>query len=94
MLRIADVHNADGTTTLRLEGKLVGPWVEELRRTAEILAGRTREPLVIDLAMMTFADQAGIELLRELARLPATFISCSPFASAQLRDVVTPNDME
>lgn len=65
MLRITQAETADGGTTLRLEGQLSGPWVMELRRISEgCLAGSQRVHL--DLSGVTFVDQAGTALLREL----------------------------
>jgi ABC-type transporter Mla MlaB component len=82
MLKIARV---DGETspsgsipTLRLEGKLVGPWVGELSRACEEL--RTAPScLRLNLAAVTFIDPAGITLLSELIRRGATITGCSGF---------------
>src|SRR5262249_3251713 len=75
MLRIArvDVDARHSLPTLKLEGKLVGPWVLELRRACDVLEappGCVR----LNLSAVTFIDPAGIELLGDLirrgARLP------------------------
>ena len=85
MLRIAELNDQNGSASLRLEGKVVGPWVDELRRTADRVLGRSGA-MVADLSAVTFADAAGICLLRELARRGVTFVNCSAFANAHLGD--------
>ena len=49
---------------IALEGKLLQPWVEEVRRvvTAAGLEGRVR----LDLSRLSFADESGLTFLREL----------------------------
>ena len=92
MLKIARV---DGETspsgsipTLQLEGKLVGPWVDELSRACEEL----RTPpssLRLNLAAVTFIDPAGIGLLSELIRRGATITGCSGFIEELLNRSVS-----
>ncbi len=78
MLRITQSEE-DGQSLLRLEGKLVGPWVAELRGACE--RARVRGlPLALDLAEVSFADGAGVALLRELGldahiRKPSRFLA-------------------
>jgi len=65
MLRITRFAK-DGTTWLRLEGKLLGPWVEHFRTTVgqEAAAGNG---IHFDLSELTFVDADGLSLLRELS---------------------------
>jgi len=88
MLRIT--HETDASTvgsTLKLEGRIVGPWVEELRRAClEQHAARCR-PLTIDLRDVTFIDSAGIALFDEIFPT-VTLINCSLFATEQLKTVL------
>ena len=66
MLRITMVHR-DLQTTLKLEGKLLEPWIEEFDAVctrAEIQSGRVG----LDLAGLTYADAAGIQRLRNLVQ--------------------------
>ena len=67
MLRITRVEGGDGgrETTLKLEGRLVGPWVEELRAEGR-RALLDSECAVLDLAGVGHADADGIAALREL----------------------------
>jgi outer membrane protein TolC/ABC-type transporter Mla MlaB component len=59
--------------TLRLEGKLSGPWVEELERCWHTSRDLKKE-LVVDLSGVTFVDHAGKDLLCSMAREGAQLI--------------------
>jgi ABC-type transporter Mla MlaB component len=54
---------------MRLEGKVVGPWVEECHRAwqavREELGAKT---LRLDLCGVTFVDESGTAMLREIHR--------------------------
>ena len=51
---------------MALEGWLVGPWVDELRKETEVqLSGA--KGLTLDFAKVLFVDPPGVALLRELA---------------------------
>ncbi|MBI4718522.1 MAG: hypothetical protein HY763_12000 [Planctomycetes bacterium] len=82
MLRLTQ-EQTNGITTLRLDGKLQGPWVGMLREEAE--AVRLTGPLQLDLAQIRFVDHAGAELLRELLRSGVTIGKCSNFVRELLR---------
>src|SRR5262245_2559128 len=63
MLRITKHESAD-PTTFQLEGKLAGPWVQELADCWQTTRdGRNKARLCVDLSAMTFIDSAGKELL-------------------------------
>lgn len=49
----------------KLEGRLVGPWVAELRQVAEAELATARG-LAFDVSAVSFVDRKGEELLREL----------------------------
>jgi anti-anti-sigma regulatory factor len=84
LLKIESVTNGNGTTTLALEGQLVGPWVEELRLTCLGALGASTD-LTLDLARVSFVDRAGIEMLRTLADHHTRLSNCSPFVAEQLK---------
>jgi len=65
-MRITVVESSTETVRLRVEGRVTGPWVDELRRTCEVQALEDRIQLTLDLADLSFADAKGIELLKEL----------------------------
>ena len=54
---------------MRLEGKVVGPWVEECERTWQAIREDVKsKQLRLDLRGVTFVDGRGTELLREIRR--------------------------
>jgi anti-anti-sigma regulatory factor len=84
MLRITEITDGGPGVLLKLEGKLRGPWVEELGRVcAELSSGECRE-IRLDLSAVTFLDEAGTRLLRELMRGRAA-VTASRFVAELLR---------
>ena len=83
MLRIS-VERFNHHETLRLEGHLVGPWVEQLELSCEQLLGDNK-PLTLDLTAVSFVDQDGIALLRQLKLRGVAIINCSQFIAHQLK---------
>ncbi len=66
MLRISIKYQAD-STTLRLEGKLVGPWIPELEQCWRGVTDTARPAhLIVDLAGVSWVDSSGRALLREM----------------------------
>ncbi len=84
MLRISESSLNGKEATLRLEGSVVGPWVEEVRKACEQLLGASRA-LTLDLADVSFADRDGIVLLHELNSRAVRLVNCSPFLNEQLK---------
>jgi hypothetical protein len=88
MLKIARVDGEmcpnGSISTLKLEGKIIGPWVDELSRACEELATRPSD-LHLNLSAVTFIDPAGINLLSDLIRRGATISACSGFVEELLR---------
>ena len=68
-----------------MEGRLTGRWVEELRRTCDLHALSDGIRLTLDLADVSFADAAGIELLKELRIRSVTLLSPSSLVAEQLK---------
>jgi hypothetical protein len=81
MLRITSLAS-HSITTLSLEGKLLAPWITELRTAAA--AALARGPVQLDLAALTFADGEGIEALRALQRAGIRIERDSPFIHSLL----------
>lgn len=85
MLRITEQPHpthAAGATDRRaivLEGRLVGPWVEELRR---VVGGAESGGVILDLGALSFADGDGLTLLRSLRDSGVELASPSPFMAA------------
>ena len=75
MLRIS-VTTAEGTA-VRLEGRLVGPWVDELDTCWRRLRVAAERPIRIDLDGVTFVDAAGKAALRKMHADGAVFTASS-----------------
>ena len=81
MLRIS-LSADDAVATVRLDGKLLHPWIDEVRTTVSRAAAGGR-PLV-NLEGLTFADQAGIAFLHELTASGVVVQGASPFINELL----------
>jgi hypothetical protein len=79
VLRIS-IKDDTPVATLKIEGKLVGAWAMELGKTwQDLLASAKQKPLRLDIRGVTFADQKGTDILREIVRATgAEVLSDSP----------------
>ena len=84
MLKITQITDGPGPTTLRVEGRLVGSGVKELHRECERLLGDGSR-LVLDLSELRFLDEPAITLLRSLERRCVTLARPLPFVAEALR---------
>jgi hypothetical protein len=78
MLRITAEEGTGGELRLHLAGRIVGPWVEELRKAClpRLASGRR---LTLDLAQVSFLDQAAVELCSHLRAAGAELGGSSAF---------------
>ena len=83
MLRITATRN-DSQTILKLEGKLLEPWIEELRGAYALAESRSAR-VVLNLAELTYADAAGTKLLCNFVQLGVPIGECSAFVTELLR---------
>ena len=81
MLRITVVESWARAVRLRVEGRLAGPWVEELRTTCNVHTGPEPVQLSLELEDVTFADASGIAYLKELREQGVALLRVSPFLS-------------
>jgi anti-anti-sigma regulatory factor len=59
-----------------LQGRLVGLWVSELRRTwKKTHRPENNLPCVVDLKDVTFIDEKGVRLLRAMSKQGAQFVA-------------------
>jgi hypothetical protein len=72
MLKITTRTDA-GTVILKLEGRLAGPWVEELNRCWREAADSRRSSVLVDLTGVTFIAPEGKALLARMWRQGAKF---------------------
>ena len=84
MLRISVIDSSDRSARLRLEGRLVGPWVRELRKSCESVLSRGGR-LTLDLEGLSFIDREGITLLRTLKGNQVNLANGSPFVAELLK---------
>ena len=70
--------------TIKLEGAILGPWVDTV---CEVCTprGRRSKRFVLDLAGVTYADTAGVQLLRDLVCRGVEIATCSSFIAELLR---------
>ena len=85
MLRISIQTDSDKSVRLSLEGRLVGPWVEELRQQSERALSGSKK-VTLDLEKLLFVDLPGAALLRELADRHVANVNCSTFIRQQLQE--------
>lgn len=78
MLRISKRALSNGTQTLVVEGRLMGPWVAELQRAV----AETGAVAAVDLTGLSFADAEGVAALQALGRAGTTLAGASGFLAA------------
>jgi ABC-type transporter Mla MlaB component len=77
MLRVTPIETGS-TTTLKLEGNLSGPWVDELRRCwAKLMEENV--PVEIDLRGLNFVDPHGTTLLLYMENQGSRLFGSSAF---------------
>ena len=69
---------------MRAEGQVIGPWVNEPRRSCEELIGAGMEPIV-DLAGVSFVGHEAVDLPRTLRNRGVAVVNCSSFVAQQLK---------
>lgn len=85
MLRISVMNESEETIQLRVEGWLVGAWVDELRLQTQAAFSQAKT-LSLDLEKLWFVDSHGAALLRDLGRQNVAQLNCSPFIDQQLKE--------
>ena len=86
MLKISIISDSDQVIAYHLEGRLVGPWVDELRRLGDA-AFAQKKTLTLDLEGVRFADHSGIALLQELSQRHVSQLNCSQFLIQQIKEL-------
>jgi len=88
MLKISQAGTANRSVTLRLEGRIVGPWVGELRQICELLLSEGCG-LKLDLADVSYVDAEGVVALTSFKSRGVKLKGCSPFVEEQLKNPAT-----
>ena len=87
MLRIT-VQKGPLTTRFKLEGKLAHDWVTEAEKAwfaLTVLNGNKK--IVVDLFDVTFVDDLGWQLLKQLHRAGAKLLGSGPLMSSLIEDI-------
>ncbi len=84
MLKISQTETPNQTLILKLEGRLVGPWVGELCRICEPLLAADRA-LKLDLAEVAYLDAEGVTALNSFKSRGVKLNNCSPFVEQQIK---------
>ncbi|GLH69720.1 hypothetical protein GETHPA_12530 [Geothrix rubra] len=88
MLRI-HVENETNAVRLRLEGKLIHPWVDELFRTWMDTSPRIpgHWGVLVDLSEVSFVDARGKAMLAAMRRAGCSLQGPTPFIEAVIEEV-------
>jgi anti-anti-sigma regulatory factor len=87
MLRIY-IHEEVPVTSFVLEGKLVGPWVEELEKGWErALAANPLRMMLVDLADVSFIDSEGRALLARMRQKGVRLLSTGVLINAIVAEI-------
>lgn len=87
MLRIY-IHDQVPVTSFVLEGKLVGPWVEELEKCWETaLAAHPKRTMLVDLADVSFIDGDGRALLGRMRQQGVKLLSTGVLINAIVAEI-------
>ena len=88
MLKITIERDAK-TPILRLAGRIVGPWVDELDRTwHEVSAGAAGGTVLLDLCDVTFVAPEGRRQLTRMCEQGATFKTSGCFGKGIVDEIV------
>ena len=88
MLRIT-IHDNPPVLTFQLEGKLAGPWVQELRDCWEskLASRRWSSATRLDLRGVTFVDASGQQLLADLHHQQAELLATGCLMKAVVAEI-------
>lgn len=84
MLRITTIQTPGKPAVLKLEGKLLEPWIGELQQACrKTLAPKTA--VTLDLTGLSFVDASGTIALRDLRRRGVELKGCTPLVAELLK---------
>ena len=87
MLRMTIITESD-RTVLKAEGKLSGPWVQELDSCyRKVRDGFHVGPVIVDLTNVGFADDAGKELIGRLHECGVEVSVAGPLMTAIMSEI-------
>ena len=87
MLKIT-VQKGSGEKVIKLEGKLVQPWIQEFENAwQELLAARNGSALIVDLRSVTYTSEEGKQALRRVHRDGAKLLATGPLMSSIVQQI-------
>jgi len=73
---------------MKLEGRIAGPWVEELHRTWISLAPSLgSKHLCVDICEVTFVDSRGKQLLADIRKSGAIFLADTAMTKSLVEEI-------
>jgi hypothetical protein len=84
MLRLTRIAGTHRPQTIKFEGKLLGPWVDEVSQAC-VAGADPSSPINLDLSALVFVDAAGERLLRDLIARGIQVVACSSYVAELLR---------
>jgi anti-anti-sigma regulatory factor len=92
MLRIT-VHNNSQPVTFQLEGRLSGPWLEELDKCWQrTLSANGKSIIRVDLTGLTFVDSAGKAYLKAMHQQRAQFVAADCLTKSIVDEITSGSD--
>ena len=85
MLKITTISQGPSGCILKLEGKLLEPWIDELTQACRMAREETSQ-LVLDLSAVSFLDSHGRAALRDMIREGVAVQMCSPLVAELLKE--------
>jgi len=84
MLKISQIGTSNHPVVLKLEGRVIGAWVEELGHVCETLLSDGCG-LNLDMTDVSYLDGNGVTALTGLKSRGVSLINCSPFVEERLK---------
>ncbi len=89
MLKITLAEENSLTITLKLEGRIVGPWIRELENECKKCLSQ-RSELILDLSGVRYADGPGTRALKLMGK-HVRLTGASPFLAELLKSTADAN---
>ena len=88
MLKITTLTDKE-SITFKLEGRLAGPWVQELERcwVSTVVGTRKRHPFSMDLSAVTYVDSRGKDLLKKIHQQGAKLVASGCLTNCIVREI-------
>ena len=92
MLRITEISDDGEEIVMKLEGKVIGVWVDDLKRVCLFHRDERNRAVVLDFSGVTFVEARGLEMLKDLKGDRVRIVNCSPFINSLLSRFIKRDD--